>query len=162
MNLKKTVVLIVSFLIPASAIALEASCFPMVSASEARIKQPSWHSVTVVNGNLRMENIKVSGAYFLQVGGAWSKSPTNFDEADSAMIAQLKSGEIKISHCSSGASEVVDGVQVYVFKSRIEMKGAPAEESTLYIGKADGLPYKQLGKSVNVSYKYKSVSAPKL
>ena len=78
------------------------------------------------------------------------------------MIDQIKSGEVKVTQCSSGASETVDGIQVFAFKSKIEMKGAPAEESTLYIGKSDGLPYKQVGKSVSVSYKYKTVTAPKL
>ena len=162
MNVKKVILTVVALQIPASAFALDASCAPMVSASEARIKQPAWHSVAVVNGNFRMENIKASGMYFRQVAGAWAKSPINFDDAEKAMIAQLKSGETKISECRSGASDVVDGVAVYVFKSKIEMKGALAEESTLYIGKSDGLPYKQVGKDVNVSYKYKNISAPKL
>ena len=51
MEPKKIVLIMAAFLIPSSAMALDASCSPMVSASEARIKQPAWHSVMVVNGN---------------------------------------------------------------------------------------------------------------
>jgi hypothetical protein len=153
MELKKTALIVASLLTPSLAIALDASCAPMVSASEARISQPAWHSIAVMNGNFRMELIKASGAYFQQVGGAWSKSEIDLDAAEKDMIARLRSGEVKISQCSSGTTEVLDGVEVYSFKSRIEMQGAPAQESTLYIGKADGLPYKQVGKTVTVSYK---------
>ena len=135
MSLNKITLIMVAFFVPATALALDASCTPMISASEARIKQSSWHSIAVVNGNFRTENIKVAGTYFRQVGGSWSKSRINFDDAEKAMISQLRSGEVKISQCSSSGSDVVDGVQVYLFKSRIEMKGVPSEESTLYIVK---------------------------
>lgn len=162
MKLNKIAFLVLAPLFVPSAMALDKSCMPMVAAGEARLKQAAWQSVTVINGNFRMEAIKVSSGFFTQVGGTWKKSPISFDDAEKAMLAQLKSGEIKISQCSSGAPEMLDGVAVYAFKSKIEMKGAPAEESTLYIGKADGLPYKQVGKSMNVLYKYKNVQAPKL
>lgn len=162
MKSKQAISFLVSLLIAGEASALDAACSPMLSASEARIKQPAWHSITMVNGNFRMENIKVAGAFFLRVGGSWSRSPVNFDEAEKVMIAQMRSDEIKLSQCNSGGGDVVDGVPVYVFRSRIEMKGAPAEDSTLFIGKADGLPYRQVSKSVNVVYKYKGVVPPKI
>jgi len=59
-------------------------------------------------------------------------------------------------------SDVVDGVAVNVISSRVEMAGAPAADAKLYIGKSDGLPYKQVGAAVTVSYKYKNISAPSL
>lgn len=145
-----------------SALALDAACNPMVTASEARIKQAAWHSMTVVGGNYRIEHMKLAGSFYSQNGGVWKKSPVNFDDAEKGMVAQIKSGEIKLTQCSSGASDVVDGVPVTVFKSRIELKGAPARDSTLYIGKADGLPYRQVADTVNVTYKYKNITAPKL
>lgn len=162
MNSKTVTCFLASVLIAGEAFALDAACLPMLSASEARIKQSAWHGITVVNGNFRMETIKVGGGFFRQIGGSWSRSPVNFDEAERAMIAQMRSDEIKLSQCSSGGGDSVDGVPVYLFKSRIEMKGAPAEDSTLFIGKADGLPYRQVSKSVNVVYKYKDVVPPKI
>lgn len=162
MALNRNLLLLMAFIHPASAMALDASCAPMLSASEARLKQAAWHSSTVVNGNFKIEHMKVSGSFFQHVGGAWAKSPVSFDETEKSMISQIKSGEIKLTNCSSGNTEVVEGVQVYAFKSKIEMQGAPAKESTLYIGKADGLPYKQVGKDFTVKYKYKDISAPKL
>lgn len=149
-------------LLSTEALALDPACNPMIQASEARMNQPAWHSVTVVNGNFRMEHIKANGAFYKQVSGKWSKSPISFDEAERAMLAQIRNGEIKLTQCVSGGTDTVDGVPVRVFKSRIRMQGAPEEESTLYIGKSDGLPYRQVGKAVNVLYTYRNVSPPKI
>ena len=162
MKIKGTWVGALLLLASANASALDSACNPVLTASEARMKLSSWHSVTIINGNMHMENMKADGMFFRQVGGAWMKSPINFDTAERDMLAQIRSGEVKVSQCKSEGSEVVDGVPVSVVTYRVEMKGAPAADSKLYVGKLDGLPYKQVGQSVNVRYKYKDISAPKL
>lgn len=146
----------------ANALALDSACNPILTASEARMKLSSWHSVTLINSSMRMESMKVNGMFFQQINGAWMKSPVNFDIAERDMLAQIRSGEAKLSQCKSAGFEIVDGVPVSVVSFRIELKGAPAADSKLYIGKLDGLPYKQVGQSVDVSYNYKNISAPKL
>lgn len=162
MNIKGNWIGAFMLLAAANASALDAACIPILTASEGRMKLASWHSVTIINGNMHMENMKVNGMFFRQVGGAWMKSTINFDTAESDMLAQIRSGEVKLSQCKAGGFEMVDGVPVSVVSYRVEMKGAPAADSKLFIGKLDGLPYKQIGQSVNVSYKYKNISAPKL
>lgn len=163
MEAKNWILLAAVCLLPAKAWAIDAACTPMVTASEARIKQAAWHSQTQLGANFRIEHMKLAGSFYSQNGGVWKKSPVSFDEAEKTMVAQIKSGETKLTGCSSSGSDVVDGVAVTVFKSRIEMKGAPARDSTLYIGKADGLPYRQVAEGgVNVTYKYKNITAPKL
>ena len=162
MRVKGFLVSTILLLVAVNAAALDSACSPIVAASEARMKQSAWHSVTTLSGGMRMENMKVNGGFYRQIGGTWMKSPISFDQAERDMIAQIKSGEVKLSKCASAGFDIVDGVPVSVVTSTVEMKGAPAAESKLYIGKLDGLPYKQVGKAVNVSYKYKNISPPKL
>ncbi len=162
MKLAKLLLAIALPCFPLSAFSLDAACAPMLATGEAKIKQAAWHSVMLSGKDFRMENMKVGGGFFRQMNGVWSKSPVNLDEAEKAMLAQVKSGEVKITQCSRGPVETIDGVAVYPFKSTVEMKGAPAQVSTLYIGKADSLPYKQVGATFTVTYKYKNISAPSL
>lgn len=49
------------------------------------------------------------------------------------MLAQMKSGEVKISHCKAVGSETVDGVPVTILAYRVEMKGAPAATGESYV-----------------------------
>ena len=145
-----------------NAVAADSGCNPILAASEARIKLSAWHRVTTLTGGMRMENMKIDGKFLHQIGGVWMKSPVSFDQAERDMLAQIRSGEVKLMQCASAGSDIVDGVPVNVITSRVEMKGAPAADSKLYIGKLDGLPYKQVGETVNVTYKYKNISTPKL
>ena len=155
------VFLLVASISPA-VLALDSACKPILDASEKKMNQAGWHSIATLTSGTRMESMKADGGFFRNVGGTWMKSPVNYDTAEKDMIAQMKSGEVKLTLCQSAGSEMLDGMPVTVFTSRIEMKGAPAEDSRLYIGKSDGLPYKQSGKSVQVVYKYKNILAPKI
>ncbi len=162
MSMKRLVSTLLFFVIEANASPYDSACNPLLAASEARMKQPAWHSVTIINGSMRMESVKINGSFFLQRDGKWMASPVNIDVAEKEMLAQIRSGEIKITQCKSAGGDIVDGIPVNVFKSRIEVRGVPAADSTLYIGKRDGLPYRQSGTSVEVSYKYKNISVPRL
>ena len=161
MKLKKSYQAILLLLVTANAAALDSACNPIVTASEIRMKLSSWHAIALINDSMRMESMKVNGGFYKQVTGKWEKSPISFDTAEREMLAQMKSGEVKISHCKVVGSETVDGVPVMILAYRVEMKGAPAADAKLYIGKSDGLPYKQIGQGLNVSYKYKNISPPK-
>ncbi len=143
-------------------LALDSACQPIVDASAKKMNQTAWHSIVTLAGGMRMENIKAGGGFFRNVGGVWAKSPVNFDTAEKDMIGQINSGEVKLTQCKSLGSELLEGKLVNVISSSTEMKGAPAAESQLYIGKIDGLPYKQTGKSFQVIYKYQNIAAPKI
>lgn len=142
--------------------ALDQACEAILSASEARLKQASWHSVTIINKSLRLEVIKANGQFYNNIDAKWSKSPINLDDTERALNAQVRSGEVKITQCKLVGSETINGVAVNVISSRTEMAGLPAADSSLYIGKADGLPYRQVGANLVVEYSYKDVTAPKL
>ena len=55
--------------------ALDQACEAILSASEARLKLASWHSVTLINKSLRLEVIKANGQFYNNIDAKWSKSP---------------------------------------------------------------------------------------
>lgn len=145
-----------------SVLALDAACEPVLKASEARMKQLAWHSIMKFGNGERLEAIKASGQFFHQVDGKWTKFPVNLDVAEGKVLAQIRSGEVKLTDCKAVGNDIVEGVPVTLVSSRTEMAGVPPGGATLYIGKQDGLPYRQVGDSVTVEYRYKDVVVPKL
>ena len=161
MNRIRSLIPILLVVAPPSAFALDAACEAILKASEARIKQPAWHSITEIGGGTRMEAIKSDGQFFRKTGGKWAKFPASVDDAERKLLAQIRSGEVKLTQCKVLGSDVVEGEPVTVVGSRTEMQGMPAREAKLYIGKRDGLPYRQTGENFTVVYRYKDVVAPK-
>lgn len=144
-----------------SAFALDATCEMVLKASEARINQPAWYSITETGG-MRMEAIKAGGQFYRRTGEKWTKFPVSIDDAERKLIAQIRSGEWKMTQCRAVGNDSVDGVPVTVISSQTEVKGVPPGDAKLYIGKIDGLPYRQTGEKFTVEYRYKGVVAPKL
>lgn len=147
---------------PPSAFALDAACESVLKASEARMKQPAWHSVIDLGDGMRMEAIKASGQFFQQIDGKWTKFAVNLDAAEASLLAEIRSGEVKLTDCKVLGTEVLEGVPVTVVSSRTDIEGTPPGSATLYIGQQDGLPYRQTADDATVTYRYKDVVAPKL
>ncbi len=143
---------------------IDAACMPIINSSEARAAKAMWESVTVVSPNdFKMEAMKVGGQHYTRMTGSknWKKAAVDLSEAERKVVADVKSGKIKISKCKTEASETVDGVAMQVVSYTIEMAGAPAASAKLYIGKSDGLPYAQTGNSVKTRFRYTGITAPK-
>ena len=77
------------------------------------------------------------------------------------MLEQISSGEIKLTQCKDEGSETVEGIETRVTSYRVEIKGGPAADTKLYIGKADGLPYASTSDKTKSRYTYTGVVAPK-
>lgn len=150
------------FSFASSAFALDSTCEMVLKSSEARIKQPTWYSITKIRDKIQMEVIKAKGQFYRRVAGKWTKFPADIDDAERKLLALVRSGEWKMTQCKVVGSEVVDGTPVTIVSSRTEVKGEPPRNAKLYIGKSDGLPYKQTGDNFNVVYRYKGVVEPKL
>lgn len=147
------------------AFALDSACDPLVKASEAKLAQEAWHSITE-SKDVKVQAIKLKGEYFVEFDGKWQKAPMDMDQAEKAAIELIKSDTIKVTECKEEGSETLEGVEMSVFSYSSEMPGSglPKTTSKLYIGKADGLPYKTLldeEGGVN-TIKYKDISAPKI
>lgn len=153
--------LFLASVVTAPAFATDIACEVILKASEARMSQPAWHTVSEV-GAMRVEMIKANNQFFRKVGAKWTKFPVNVDELERKLVAQMRSGETKLTGCKVVGSEVVDGVPVTVVTSHTELKGALPADAKLYIGKADGLPYQIKGAEMSASYRYKGVVAPPL
>lgn len=148
-----------------TALAFDTACDPLIKASEAKLAQESWHSVTETKDE-KIQAIKLKGEYFVEFDGKWQKAPMDMDQAEKAAIELIKSDTIKITDCKEEASETMDGIEMMVFSYSSEMLGSgiPKTTSKLYIGKEDGLPYKTLldqEGSMN-TIKYKDISPPKI
>ncbi len=98
---KPVLILAVSLLLgtlPSAALALDAACEPILAASEARIKVPAWRTVSEVNTNFKLETLKVDGKFYNRIdSGKWKVMPSNIDEAERTLLAQIRSGEVKRS-----------------------------------------------------------------
>lgn len=144
---------------------LDPACMPIINASEARAASPAWESVSVINmpKEFKMEAMKVGGQHYTRMTGAksWTKAAVDLSNAERKMIADIKSGKVKVSQCKAEPSETVDGVAMQVVSYTIEMTGAPAASAKLYIGKSDGLPYAQTGAKVKTRFRYTGITAPK-
>ena len=152
-----------AIIVTPAAFALDAACDLVLKASEARINQPAWHSISELAGGKKMETIKVDGAFYQQMSGKWKKIPFNLDDSERKLLAQIRAGEVGLSECQILGNDTFDGKPVTVIKSRTEVAGAPVASATkLYVGKSDGLPYRQVGEKVTVEYRYTGVVAPKL
>lgn len=144
------------------AFALDAACTPLVNASEAKLAQAAWHSVTESTG-IKLEAIKVDGQFFMQMDGKWKKFPIDLDKAEKTAITQMQDGSIKVTNCKDEGSETLDGMEMTVlsYTSEVPESGIPAANAKLYIGKNDGLPYKNSSDNTTATYRYTDVVAPK-
>ncbi|MDO8329718.1 MAG: hypothetical protein Q7T36_04530 [Fluviicoccus sp.] len=143
---------------------VDPACAPVIKSSLARAAAPAWETVTVVSpGNFKMEAIQAGGQSYMRMNGErWKKAPVNLAKAEQQVVAQINSGQIKLSKCKDGGDSTIDGIPTRMINYTVEMAGAPAAAATLHVGKADGLPYAQTGDKVKTHIRYRGVTAPKL
>ncbi len=144
------------------ALALEPACEAILKAGETRMQQPAWHSITELVGGMKLEFIKSGGKFYHNNGDGWAVFPVDVEAAERDLIAQIRSGEIKLTQCKKIGSDVIAGVDVTIVSSHTEMQGLPPATGQLFVGEDDGLPYRQTAKGMSVIYKYEGVTAPKL
>ncbi len=156
-----SLLLLPGFLMLHEAAAVDPACEPYLKACEARAMAPAWQSVTEVSSKLKVEAMKAGGQFYSRMnGGDWKKLPVSVDATERKLLADIRSGSVKLTECKNEGSEAVGGVNTSVISYRLEMPGAPAATGKLNIGKADGLPYAQVSNATKSSYSYKNVSAP--
>jgi hypothetical protein len=144
--------------------AVDPACNSVITSSLAHAAAPAWESVTVITkGNFKMESIRVGGQAYMRIDGkGWKKSPVNFAEAEKKVVDQIINGTIKLSNCKDGGDASIEGVPTRNIHYTVEMPGAPATSSSLYVGKSDGLPYAQMNDQMKSHFRYRGVTAPKL
>lgn len=145
--------------------ALEPACAPLVSSSEAKIAAPAWHMVSKLD-DFETEIIKSGGKFYMKTAGEWVVAPMNLDDAERKTIDALKNGSIKVSGCTDGGVEVINGVQTRVLVYTVEVPGSgiPPAQTRLNVGVSDNLPYSLSGAagttSQHVTYRYGDIKPP--
>jgi hypothetical protein len=137
-------------------------CDAILKATEARIRQPHWQSVTRVDDGRVIETIKASGKFYANRDDGWLKVPTNLDDQERRFVSQVRSGQIKLTECKQQGEETVRGSATLVWSMKIEAEGKPSTDVLVYIGAKDGLPYAQSTAHTKTEYKYAGVTVPKL
>lgn len=148
-----------------TAVTIDAACEPVLKASEAKLAQAAWHTITESSG-FKLEVIKVDGQFFMNNDSQWQQGP-DMSHAEKVVIGMMKDGSMALSDCKQEDSTILDGVEVTIISYHTEMKEMGAGTTQLYMGKNDGLPYKSLaktdkGETSTQTIRYKDVLAPKL
>lgn len=144
---------------------VDPACDAVIKASEAKLVQAAWHTVTEADG-LKLEAIKLNEQFFMSTEGKWQQAP-DLSHAERVAIGMMKDGSIKMTECKEQGTETLDGVEVVMFSYHSDMAGMGAGTNQIYIGKLDGLPYKSLAKTdkgemSSQTTRYKDVVAPTL
>lgn len=148
-----------------SATTIDPACAAVIKASEAKLAQAAWHTITEADG-LKLEAIKVNEQFFMNTEGTWQPAP-DLSHAERVVIGMMKDGSLKMTDCKEEGSDTLDGIEVAVLSYHSDMAGIGAGTNQVYIGKADGLPYKSLtttdkGELSTQTVRYKEVTAPPL
>lgn len=161
MNIRILSSLLLLTSLSAPATAMDAACEPFIAAAEKSTQQPQRHSVSVLDGDQRIEAIVIDGRAYSAMNGQWRALKLDLLAAERELNAEIRSGRIGLGPCKSLGKETVDGVATSVLLYTLTMPGAPPATGKAYIG-ADGLVYALSADGQKVRYRYSGVSAPKL
>ena len=126
-------------------------------------EQPSIRQSTYDKDTLLMQSISLKDAMYIREGGdgPWRKVPFDLDKRKQMAEQALKS--MPPSDCSGPRPETRDGVAVniYSYKQPNPMKPGEFTSSSLWIGRADGLPRRMvLSDTSYQSIEYGTFAAP--
>jgi len=113
-------------------------CQPLVDAAKKQIMTP--HHAWVTQGGRTTESISIGGATYIQVRGAWRRSPMTQKDALDQMQENLRTATVYT--CERVGNESVEGVPAVVYTSHVENQGVKADAKT-WIATATGLILRQ-------------------
>lgn len=160
--MKLPLLLALAFTLPAHA--LDAACEPYLKAAEKSAAAPKRHTVTQIDAENRVEAIKLDGAAYMKLDGAWMKAPPNVITAENKLMAEMRSGKIKLRDCKKLGRETVEGIATTVYSYQMEIPGMPkpsGEPAKAYVGD-DGLIHAGAADGAKVRFRYSNITAPKL
>jgi len=139
------------------------ACEPLLKAMRAFSEQPSIRQSTYDKDALLMQSISLKDAMYVREGGngPWRKVPFDLDRRKQMAEQALKS--MPPSDCSGPRAETRDGiaVNIYSYKQPNPMKPGEFTSSSLWIGRADGLPRRMvLSDTSYQSIEYGTFAAP--
>ena len=144
----------------ASAAGSDAGCKPVIDADKARAAAPAWHAKKTI-GDMKMEMIRLGNDVYAIMGGTgWKQMPPPM--AANIVNAGNQADNFVVSDCLKLGDETVDGVPTAVWTFKTALKDKPPIPGKVWIGKQDGLPYREEGEKHSGTTTYQGVSAPAL
>ena len=145
----------------AGAAGLSADCKPVFDAMEKTLL--SNHTTTTTRGSETMRGVTVGGTAYLQINGAWRKSPLTPQDNIGQSRANLK--DAKEYSCKALPDAVVDGVPVANFATHTVGSEGDVIDSRIALAKSTGLAVSvenHIGSKVGymTRYGYTDVKAP--
>ena len=156
-----TAVLMMGALAPCHAAELSGDCKPIFDAMEKTLL--SNHTTTTTRGSETMRGVTVGGTAYLQIKGAWRKSPLTPQDNIVQSRANLK--DAKEYSCKALPDAVVDGVPVATFATHTVGSEGDVIDSRIALAKSTGLAVSvenHIGSKVGymTRYGYTDVKAP--
>lgn len=147
----------------ASAAELSADCKPAVAAMEKSLVAD--HTIVATRGADTMRGVTVGGQSWIQVQGAWRKSPVSPKESAEMAHENLKGA--KQFSCKALPDTVIEGTPVVVYATHTVSGDDDVMDSRVAISKATGLVVSvesraggETGFGMVTHYGYGNVKAP--
>lgn len=148
------------------AAAQTAACKPVNDAMLKAATTPH-HAVSVRDGSHRGESIVVDNTSYVQIKGAWRKSPMS--PQDQLQQEQENIRNAKVYTCSQLRSETINGIAAVAYHVHSETPDVGNADGTVWIAPSLGLPLKteedimqSMGPKMHLSitWDYANIQAP--
>lgn len=142
------------------AFALDAACEQVAAAADKKLAAPAFHDHKALTGFFQ-ELMAVDGKLYQRSTFA-GKSPEAWTRA-AITLADIRSAAAnhrrQLVSCTALGNDTVDGVATNVVGFKVKADGATAE-GRVWIGKADGLPYREEAPGLKGRTVYRNLKAP--
>lgn len=142
-----------------------AACKPVIDAMLKVATTP--HHTLSTDGSQKSESIVVDDATYVQVRGAWRKSPMTPQAQRQQEEENIKNA--KVYACTELRSETVNGIPAVAYKVHSETPNVGNSDGTVWIAPSLGLPVKteeditpSMGPKMHISitWDYSNIHAP--
>ncbi|MEK8033874.1 hypothetical protein AACH06_23870 [Ideonella sp. DXS29W] len=137
--------------------ALETACAKGITQANMKLLDaPAFHQSKRF-ANTSLEIIKVDGKLFQRMGNEpWAASPLSLQDLRQGALTHQR----LMQSCERDGADAVDGVAAEVYRLTVKGPGGAAVALKVWIGAADGLPYREEGADLKSSTSYRHVKAP--
>ena len=137
--------------------ALDTACARGITQANMKLLDaPAFHQSKRF-ANTSLEIIKVDGKLFQRMGTEpWAASPLTLQDLRQGALTQQR----LMQTCERDGTDAVDGAPAEVYRLTVKGPGGTAVPLKVWIGAADGLPYREEGADLKSSTSYRQVRAP--
>lgn len=149
----------------APAVAQADACGTVTAALEKLAAAPAAHQTISMGDRPPMQMIALGDAMYVDQGeGGWMKLPLK-PGMRASMMQEAIPDATALKECGTAGSDVIDGLAMTIYRYLPpSFAGETPQPQQLWIGDADGLPYRMTttseGKPMEMTVRYQGVTAP--